>query len=102
MIQCVYALYRCLYYRLQGTFAMTGPPILAESRGHILVLTSNRPEVRNAFECRAAESLEAQIERFEQDSELRVVLVTGGEQWLCAGAHLRAGAGGPRAGWSGR
>ena len=65
--------------------------VLVERRGHVMILTINRPEARNAcnqavwVECGSA-LLEA-----EADSEIRAIVITGaGDQSFCAGADLKA------------
>ena len=41
-----------------------------ETRGRVAVLTINRPEARNAVNGEVAQSMEAGIDRLEDDSEL--------------------------------
>jgi acetyl-CoA C-acetyltransferase len=76
--------------------------ILAESRGHVLILTINRPSVRNAFDLATARALEAQIDRFEADANLRVAVLTGGPHFFSAGVDLKAAAAGQRPDATGR
>lgn len=67
------------------------PILLAELRGHILVLTINRPERMNAL---SPELSDALIEAFVEagaDSDVRAVLLTSvGDRAFCAGADLKA------------
>jgi acetyl-CoA C-acetyltransferase len=72
------------------------PTVVAERRGHVLILTINRPAVRNAFDLATALRLEAEIDQFEADAELRVAIITGGPAFFCAGVDLRAAASGER------
>jgi acetyl-CoA C-acetyltransferase len=72
------------------------PTVIAERRGQVLLLTLNRPEVRNAFNLAMAQRMEAEIDRFEADAELRVAIITGGPAFFCAGVDLRAAASGER------
>jgi crotonobetainyl-CoA hydratase len=69
----------------------TQPAVLVDKRGHIMLVTLNRPEARNA--CNQALWIgggEALAEA-ERDPEIRVVIVTGaGDQSFCAGADLKA------------
>ncbi|WP_260348125.1 enoyl-CoA hydratase-related protein [Alloyangia mangrovi] len=65
---------------------MSAPHLLEERRGPVLLLTLNRPEVRNAISpemaCRLADAFVA----FDADDTLRVAILTGaGEQAFCAG-----------------
>lgn len=67
--------------------------ILAEQlNDHILLITINRPECRNAFDGATAEAMEAVIDRFEEDDELRVAVVTGNGPTFSAGQDLKAAA----------
>ena len=64
-------------------------PILYEKRGHIALITINRPEARNALSpemlCRLADALMD----FKEDSQLRVAILTGtGEKAFCSGGDL--------------
>ena len=77
-------------------------PILADRSGSVLILTLNRPEVRNAFDMRMAQALEAAIDQYESDAELRIAILTGGPRFFCAGVDLRAAARGERPRTSGR
>ena len=65
-------------------------PILSERRGRILVLTINRPEVRNAFDFAAAGAMSAAIDDFEADEELRAAVLTGAGGTFSAGMDLKA------------
>ena len=73
------------------------PAVIAERRGHVLILTINRPEARNAVNAAVHVGLGKGLERAEADPEIRVVIVTGaGDQAFCAGADLKAVARGER------
>jgi len=62
-----------------------------ETRGRIALLSIARPECRNAVDRATAERLRAAHRRFEEDPELRILVVTGrGGQAFCAGADLKA------------
>jgi acetyl-CoA C-acetyltransferase len=64
--------------------------ILRERRGGVLVLTINRPEVRNAFDFATAGAMSAAIDDFEADDGLRAVVVTCAGGTFCAGMDLKA------------
>jgi crotonobetainyl-CoA hydratase len=65
--------------------------VLVERRGHVLVITLNRPEARNAINGAVTEALGDAMERADQDPEIRVVVLTGaGDKAFCAGADLKA------------
>ena len=70
---------------------MTEPAVLTERRGHVLLVTLNRPDARNAVNGELTLGLGTALEEAEQDAEVRVVVLTGaGEQSFCAGADLKA------------
>jgi crotonobetainyl-CoA hydratase len=73
---------------------LTGGPLLTEVRGHVLLLTLNRPEARNAINGAMAFELGEAIERLNNDSDLRAAVVTGAGQAFCAGMDLKAFAAG--------
>lgn len=58
--------------------------------GPVLVVTIDRPEVRNAVDRDAADGLLEAFERFEHDDDLHVAVLTGGGGTFCSGADLGA------------
>ncbi len=50
-----------------------------EQQGSLLLVTINRPEVRNALHPPANDELDDIWNRFEEDAELRIAIVTGAE-----------------------
>jgi enoyl-CoA hydratase/carnithine racemase len=67
-------------------------PLLCESvRPHVLLVTLNRPQVRNAFNTRLGEELLALWTRLTAEAgDVRCVVITGaGGQAFCAGADLK-------------
>jgi enoyl-CoA hydratase len=67
--------------------------ILAERKGpHLLVLTINRPARRNAFDGATARAMEAALDAFDAEPELRVGIVTGAGGVFSAGQDLIAAA----------
>ena len=65
-----------------------------ESRGPVAIVTLDRPEVRNAVDRPTAEALADAFRRFDADESLRVAVLTGAGGTFCAGADLKAVAGG--------
>ena len=49
--------------------------ILTERRGHVLVITMNRPQARNAFDAASAMALEAVIDELDATDELFVAVI---------------------------
>jgi len=56
----------------------------------VLTVTIDRPEVRNAVDPRTAVLLREAFSAFEQDSALRVAILTGAGGTFCAGFDLKA------------
>ncbi len=69
----------------------TTPAVLTELRDHVLVVTLNRPEARNAVNAELSQGLGEALERAEHETDIRVVVLTGaGDKSFCAGADLKA------------
>lgn len=73
--------------------------ITTEKRGHILVVTMNRPDVYNAMHVDMHNEMAACWDAFAADRDLWVAVLTGaGDKAFCAGNDLKAtAAGGARA-----
>ncbi|HEY3605083.1 MAG TPA: crotonase/enoyl-CoA hydratase family protein [Sporichthyaceae bacterium] len=71
--------------------------VIVEQRGHVLVVTINRPEARNAVDHDVCVGVGDAVEQAEADPEIRALILTGaGDQAFCAGADLKAIARGER------
>ncbi|MET0998486.1 MAG: crotonase/enoyl-CoA hydratase family protein [Marmoricola sp.] len=69
----------------------SAPAVLTEVRGHVLVVTLNRPEARNAVNAELTQGLGDALERADADADIRAVVLTGaGDRTFCAGADLKA------------
>ncbi len=69
----------------------TGPPhLLIERRGHVLVVTMNRPQVRNALSGPMLALLRKAWDQVDSDPAIRVCVLTGAGGAFCAGADLKA------------
>lgn len=67
--------------------------VLAELRGNILIVTLNRPAVRNAVNMDVTMGIGCALEAAERDHNVWVVILTGaGDKSFCAGADLKAAA----------
>lgn len=64
-------------------------PVDYEKRGHLAVITLNRPEARNAINAEMARSIEAAIDRVEDDPSIRVAILGAAPPVFCAGADLK-------------
>ena len=71
---------------------MAGNPIQVERSGAILVITIDRPEVRNAMNAAAARGLTDALDRLDGDPSLFLGVLTGAGGWFSAGADLKAAA----------
>ena len=63
--------------------------IKTENRDGVLVLTMHDPPTRNALGPEMAAEVRAELDRFEDDPECRVLLITGTEPSFCSGANVR-------------
>jgi enoyl-CoA hydratase len=66
------------------------PCLLTEKRGHVLVLTLNRPQAKNAFNAAMSQALSDAIDQFDADPALRVAVLTGAGGSFSAGMDLKA------------
>jgi enoyl-CoA hydratase len=73
------------------------PRILTERFGHVLVITINRPQARNAFDAASAQAMEAAVDRLDAEDDHFVGVITGAGGNFSAGADLKAAARGERA-----
>lgn len=66
-------------------------PVLVEKHGnHVVLVTLNRPEARNAINGAVARALAAAVDHTEADPEIRAVVLTGaGGKVFSAGADLK-------------
>lgn len=69
---------------------MTEQSILSEIRNHVGILTINRPQLHNALDIPTLRLLEDAFIAFEQDPQVRVIVITGaGEKSFVAGGDLK-------------
>ena len=68
-----------------------GPPhALIERRGHVLIVTMNRPEARNALSAPMMALMRQAWDMADSDPGFRVCVLTGAGGAFCAGADLKA------------
>lgn len=67
---------------------MANPMVLYEVRDRIAYITMNRPEKRNALNSELSTELGRTWERFEQDPDARVGILSGTGEAFCAGQDL--------------
>ena len=68
--------------------------VIVEHQDRITIVTINRPEVRNAIDGPTAELLADAFRQFDADDTSDVAVLTGADGTFCAGADLKAVAGG--------
>ncbi len=66
------------------------PHALIERRGHVLIVTMNRPEARNALSGPMLELMRQAWDLTDSDPGIRVCVLTGAGGAFCAGADLKA------------
>lgn len=66
------------------------PAVGTHVEGHVLVVTLQRPEVRNAVDMSVALGIAAAMERLDADPALHVGILTGAGGTFCAGMDLKA------------
>jgi enoyl-CoA hydratase len=64
--------------------------VLAERRGNVLLITINRPDVRNAVNGAVAEGIATALDQLDDDDELSVGVLTGAGGYFSAGMDLGA------------
>jgi crotonobetainyl-CoA hydratase len=69
--------------------AVPGPAVLLERRGHVAVITLNRPTAMNAVNAALSQALGDAMAELAGDDHLRVGVVTGAGRAFCAGADLK-------------
>lgn len=64
--------------------------IILEQDNEVLIVTINRPDVRNAVDGPTAAELADAFSTFDADDSLKVAILTGADGMFCAGADLKA------------
>ncbi|WP_116450243.1 enoyl-CoA hydratase/isomerase family protein [Blastococcus litoris] len=66
-----------------------GSGLIVETRGHVRVLTLDRPERRNALSSPLQADLVEELLRSTEDAEVRAIVLTGNGPAFCAGFDLK-------------
>jgi enoyl-CoA hydratase len=64
--------------------------VIVERADGVLVITLNRPEVRNAINAATARAIAAAVDELDASQELSVAVLTGSGGMFCAGMDLKA------------
>ena len=67
-------------------------PVEYVKKGHVAIITMNRPEARNAINGEMAATMEAALDQMESDPEVWVGILTAVGKAFCAGADFSHGA----------
>jgi enoyl-CoA hydratase len=67
-----------------------GPPVMVERLGPVLSLTLHRPERMNAVTLPLYQALTEAVERAREETELRVMVISGAGRAFSVGADLKA------------
>ena len=67
---------------------MADPAVIVEKDGHVLVVTLNRPEKRNAVNSEVMCRLYDAWVQLDEDDDIRVAILTGNGTTFCAGMDL--------------
>ncbi|MEV4240741.1 crotonase/enoyl-CoA hydratase family protein [Nocardia sp. NPDC050408] len=66
------------------------PDCLVEKRDHVLIVTMNRPEARNALSAEMMAIMRDAWDQVDTDPDIRVAILTGAGGAFCAGMDLKA------------
>ena len=66
------------------------PTVLTERRGHVLLISLNRPNAMNSVNMELATTMAGVLDDFDADDELRVGVLTGNGRGFSAGMDLKA------------
>src|SRR3954466_10078703 len=64
--------------------------VAAETRGAVGLARLDRPDARNALSAELMEELATVCERWDEDAEVRCIVIAGGDRWFAAGADIKA------------
>jgi enoyl-CoA hydratase len=70
------------------------PHAIVERDGHVMTITLNRPEAKNAFSSEMLVRLHDAWKELDEDTDLRVAILQGSGGTFCSGMDLKAFAGG--------
>jgi enoyl-CoA hydratase len=75
---------------MSGPGNVQDPPVLTERREGVLLITLNRPDMRNAVNLPLAEGIAAALDELDGEDSLSVGVLTGAGKGFCAGMDLKA------------
>ncbi len=66
-----------------------GPPLIWEKRGHVAILTLNRPKAMNSWDMEMMAEHRRVLDEFDADDDLRVLIYTGTGRAFSTGINIR-------------
>jgi enoyl-CoA hydratase len=69
---------------------MSDDPVLLERRGHVLLVTLNRPDARNAVNAALAQGVADALDALDGEPDLRAGVLTGAGKGFSSGMDLKA------------
>jgi enoyl-CoA hydratase/carnithine racemase len=63
--------------------------VSAEIRGAVGLARLDRPDARNALSPELMEELASVVERWDENPEVRCIVIAGGDKWFAAGADIK-------------
>ncbi|MFZ2510869.1 MAG: crotonase/enoyl-CoA hydratase family protein [Gordonia sp. (in: high G+C Gram-positive bacteria)] len=75
---------------MPDTTATPAAECLVEKRGHVLIVTMNRPQARNALSSEMMAIMAQAWDQVDADPDIRVAILTGAGGYFCAGADLKS------------
>ncbi|HZB07235.1 MAG TPA: enoyl-CoA hydratase-related protein [Thermoleophilaceae bacterium] len=63
--------------------------VSAETRGAVGLARLDRPDARNALSPELMEELASLVERWDENAEIRCIVIAGGDKWFAAGADIK-------------
>ena len=63
--------------------------IIVETKGHVGLITLNRPKALNALNAALFDDLNRALDGFEEDPEIGAIVITGSERAFAAGADIK-------------
>ena len=64
--------------------------VAAETRGAVGLARLDRPDARNALSAELMEELATLCERWDEEPNVRCIVIAGGDRWFAAGADIKA------------
>ena len=68
---------------------MTEKNVLTEAKGDLILVTLNRPEALNALNDELMDELSSALDKFEENPDLKCLILTGSEKAFAAGADIK-------------